>query len=243
MNAKSLYGRVEEENLCEAAKMNKYSDAKPKVLFVLKEPSTRKGPSTRSDNQNYNFKESLEDKGWHPNKMWRLLACCSEGFCSIGQNKNENQVYKWKDSNKCRELLEYSSYMNLKRFGAGTSSDMSLIGLHAGLFWPLMMDEIKELKPDIIVFCGTFTIFEELIECLNKLPEYTKKLGYKSFGKIEMRDTDKEIGIWHCENILNKPIDIIEMPHPARKNHESYFGKLMECGKKILSDDRKSISK
>jgi len=223
MDIEPLYGRVEGENLCEVAKWKQYNEARLKVLFILKEPSSR------GKNQNYKFKQGLEKM--EPKGMWRLLACCSGGFHSIDQKPR----YEWKDSDKCRKLLKYSSYMNLKRFGAGTSSNMSLVGLHAGLFWALMMGEIKELKPNIIVFCGTFTIFEELIECLNKLPDYSQKFGYKSFGKIE--EIDNDIRIWKCNNIIQRPIGLVKMMHPATRKkgvtHKVYFEDLMKLGGKL----------
>lgn len=231
MNPKLLYSNTKGEKLCKIAEIDQYNNAKPKVLFILKEPSTR------GDNRNYNFKQSLKD--WaKPIRMWRLLAYCSEGFQTIGQN--ETPCFERKSPEKCKKMLEHSSYMNLKRFGEETSSNMSLVGLHAGLFWPLMMDEIKELKPHIIVFCGTFTIFEELIKCLNKLPDYSQKFCYESLGKIE--EIDNNIGLWKCNNIIQRAIGLIKMMHPATRKkgmtHKVYFEDLMKLGQKLWENKK-----
>ena len=223
-----IYGNVKEENLCKVAKWGQYNDAKPKVLFILKEPSTR------GNNQNYDYKESLADEKWDPSKMWKLLAWCSGGF-----QKDLDECRKLiKEKEGRKNLLKYSSYMNLKRFGDGTSSDMSLVGLHTGLFWPLMMNEIKELRPDIIVFCGTFPIFKELIKCLNKLPDYARQFGYSAFGEIKIDGNSGRVGQWKCNDILGKSVALIQMPHPARKNHEQYFNNLMTLSREILNDKK-----
>jgi len=228
--AKRLYSETKEP-LCEVAKWCEYDTAVPKVLFILKEPAVRK------DDKNYNFRESLENPEWKQLRMWRLLAYCSKGLQEIG--RGETPTFEKQNAEACKKLLRYSSYMNLKRFGAERASDMSLIGLHAGLFWRLMLEEIRELKPNIIVCCKTYFILKELLECLDKLPEYRKKLGYGELGTLEKHDTgdgSECLAFWQCPEISQKRMGVINMAHPARKNYEAYFTELM--GRDVKSGAR-----
>jgi len=219
-----LYSKAKEP-LCKVAKWDdEYRKAKPKVLFILKEPSTR------NNDPDYNFQRGLEDENWKQLRMWKLIAYCSEGLQALG--RGEEPRFQKKKPEECKKLLRYSSYMNLKRFGAGTSSDMGLVGLHAGLFWPLMLSEIREIKPQIIVCCATYSILKELLACLNKLPAYTKALGYPACGTLE-RDADNgRCVFWNCEAAGQK-MAVINMAHPARKNHKEYFDELMELASKV----------
>lgn len=225
--AKRLFSETKEP-FCEIAKWCEYDKAKPKVLFILKEPAVRK------DDKNFNFRKSLESPEWKKLRMWRLLASCSKGLQEIGLG--QETTYKYLNIEECKRLLRHSSYMNLKRFGAERASDMSLISLHAGLFWQLTLEEIRELKPNIIVCCKTYIILKELLECLDKLPEYRKKLGYGELGTLERHDMGNGsecLAFWRCSEISNKRIGVINMAHPARKNHEAYFKELMELGRKV----------
>ena len=223
---KRLYGEVEEP-LCEVAKWDNDSyTAKPRVLFILKEPSIRK-----ENNRNYNFRGSLEDKDWKKLGMWKLLAYCSEGLQAIGRGE-QSPAFEKKTAEECKKLLKYSSYMNLKRFGAARSSDMSLVGLHAGLFWQLMLEEIRKVKPEIIVCCKTYSILKELVECLSKLPEYVNRLGYAECGTIRDAGVEK-VALWNWKEIGEKPMGVINVGHPARKPHEKYFNDLMNLGREI----------
>ena len=124
--------------------------------------------------------------------------------------------------------------MNLKRFGAGRKSDMSLVGLHAGLFWPLMLEEIKELEPEIIVCCGTGSILVELLKCLNRLPQYVSRLGYEECGTIKEIHGVEQVALWSWGKIRQEPMSVIKVAHPGRKNYKEYFEKLMELGNKVL---------
>jgi len=230
--AQRLYINTKEP-LCEVAKWGEYDTAEPKVLFILKEPAVRK------DDKNYNFRKSLESPEWKKLRMWRLLAYCSKGLQAIG--RGQEAILKNRNTEECKRLLKYSSYMNFKRFGSGRASDMSLVGLHAGLFWQLMMEEIRELKPNIIVCCKTYFILKELLECLDKLPEYRKNLGYGELGIFERHATEDEsecLTFWQCKEISEKRIGVINMEHPARKNHGSYFKKLMYLGREVWHEIR-----
>lgn len=233
--SKRLYSGTKEP-LCEVARWcEEYDKAEPKVLFILKEPAVRE------DDKKFNFRKALESPEWKRLGMWRLLAYCSEGLQAIG--RGQEPILKKRDAKECKRLLKYSSYMNLKRFGAERASDMSLIGLHAGLFWQLTLEEIRELKPSIIVCCKTYFILKELLECLDKLPEYRKKLGYGELGTLERHDTgdgSECLAFWRCSEISNKRIGVINMAHPARKNYEAYFKELMELGRKVWRQVRDS---
>lgn len=218
------------DKLCEIAVMNGYANADPKVIFVLKEPANRTWK--RTECRDFDFKKDLEEINL--TRMWKLLGKCSEGLQKLGKGC-ENITF-----DSCNKCLDSSCFLNLKRFGDGKSSNMSLVGLHAGLFWQLMMDEIKENKPNILVFCGTYQIFKELIVSLKeleKLPEYKKKYGYECYGSIEIEEENdnEKISVWNCEKISSKRIGLINAKHPGmRGRHESYFIELMTNAKKLL---------
>ena len=221
---KELYS-VEGEPLCEVAKWDdQYQHAKPKVLFILKEPSTR------NNDPHYNFQRSLQDENWKQLRMWKLIAYCSEGLQALG--RGEEPRFQKKKPEECKKLLRSSSYMNLKRFGAGTKSDMAFVGLHAGLFWPLMLAEIRQIRPQIIVCCATYSILKELLVCLNKLPAYAKTLGFPTCGSFTKEDDTGTVALWNWEAVGHK-MAVINMAHPARKNHELYFKRLMHLAGKV----------
>jgi hypothetical protein len=229
MNAKELYGESKEESICEFAKWPEYdTKSNPKVLFMLKEPSTR-----NNEGKEYNFKKQLGKQAiFKGSRMWKLLACCSEMFQMIfkGQSPEFSDLYVISDNNKLHEMLYKSSFTNLKRLGCKPKSCMERVGVHAGLFWQLIIEEIKEIKPDIIICAGTFEIISELLDCLSKIPDYVKKNGYCSIGEF-----DKKNGIWKCKELIGKEIRMVEMCHPAylRKAPNKYFNELKDIATRI----------
>jgi len=239
MNAKELYGESKEESFCEIAKWPEYdTKSNPKVLFILKEPSTR-----NNKGKEYNFQKELENPAIFKSKsgMWKQLARCSEMFQRIFKDQSPDLDDLKKSDNKLLEMLHQSSFTNLKRFGYRKSSSyMRLVGLHAGLFWQLIIGEIKEVKPDIIICAGTFEIiFELLNNCLPKIPDYVKKNGYcnigdiKPFGEVE----DNDIWKWRCKDLVGKEIIIVKRNHPARTGPE-YFNELKDIAIEIKCDTR-----
>lgn len=226
---KQLYSEAGEP-LCEVAKWDdEYQAAKPKVLFILKEPSTR------NDDPDYNFKAGLEANDWKRLRMWKPLAYCSEGLQAIG--RGEDPRFKRKGYGKCKQELKSSSYMNLKRFGAGRKSDMALVGLHAGLFWPLTLSEIREIEPQIIVCCGTYSILRELLVCLKKLPAYSKALGFPACGTFTEQDNSGRVAMWNWE-AAGQRMAVINMAHPGKwgTRHKTYFDELMKAAREVWSE-------
>lgn len=133
---------------------DKFSKAKPKILFIMKDINNRgaKDPSHGVRN----IPEWLKDGPKH--QLWYTIARWSAGIL------NGFPSYKQIDSKMIKESFEKIAAINLKKACGGARVDSEVINAYAHQDRGLLLEQIKSIGPDFIISCG---VMEPLIWLLD----------------------------------------------------------------------------
>lgn len=128
-----------------------YSDASPRILFVLKDPNA-KGQDV-SDVRTWDARRQL-DKGpegitWKAVARWAVALGTLWSTGSLPPRKEAN------DPELMRKALRASAAINLKKVAGGSSIAPEVLHAHAHQFRDVLREQIALLNPEIIVACGT----------------------------------------------------------------------------------------
>jgi hypothetical protein len=172
--------------------MAAYQGTKPKLLFVLKEVNS---PAPGK----WDLRRRLREH-WDP--MARALAKWTAGIlCGFRQSYHE--------VSKDRDLLHTSlcrvAVVNLKKVGGGATSDMNVINAFAYVAKDLLVRQIEEIRPDIVVAGGVFATLMWLLD-----------LGVKP---LSIRQ-----GLPVRDNVRN--LWVIPWRHPSRGDQARYYEQL-----------------
>ncbi len=191
---------IDPKSICKDGILNevKFQNVKPKVLFILKEVN---------DFKEGDLREMLKDGPvW---QMWHTIARWAAGIINDFPPYNEID-----NSESLKENLSKIAAINLKKASGGASANLSKINAYAHLDKNLLREQIKMIRPDIIIACGTFDI---LIWLLNI---DVKKVD----NPYEEPVYDEERNIW-----------VIPWRHPGRANNEETYEEL----KKLIAEINK----
>lgn len=161
---------------------NHYYDAKPKILWVLKEAN--------SAGEDWSYSDFFKCT-WHKHKRLpsiRKIVYTTYGLLS--KINAFNDIPLWCESNY-REELKKMAIINLKKVPGGAKSNYNTIKAAYVENEDLLKEQIEVYNPDVIIFGGTFSFMDFLH---NNLPEKTvTEMGnhyYNVGGKLF-------INTWH----------------------------------------------
>jgi hypothetical protein len=125
-----------------------YKMANTKVLFVMKEVNRWPGG---------NLPDSLSD-GPH-GQMWYTISRWAAGLF-----KGFPQFEKIDDYATMKESLRKVAAVNLKKPSGDASANMSVVSAYAHQDKPLLLEQFRNISPNVVVACGTFDILVWLLE-------------------------------------------------------------------------------
>jgi len=117
-----------------------WKEAGKKVLFIMKEVNNWEGGDLKTL-----FENGPKYQMWHTISRW------AGGI--LNNFPKFEDIDKW--SAKKANIKKIAS-INLKKTSGGASSNMSIINAYAHTDKELLLEQIDEIKPEIIVACGTF---------------------------------------------------------------------------------------
>lgn len=175
--------------------IDEWNKCSSKVLFVMKEVNGGHG---------WDLMEFLSDgpkhQMWHAISRW--AAGIQNGFPNYDSINNRESMRK--------ALLKIST-INLKKTSGGASSNMSLINSYAKSDSPLLVKQIEQINPKVIVAGGTF---DSLIWLLD--------LSVNPDSPYEDPIYDSVREAW-----------VIPWRHPGRVNNRETYEELSKCFRKI----------
>jgi len=169
--------------------LKNWKNANKKMLFIMKEVN--------------DWKEEGELKTLFENgpryQMWHTISRWAGGI--LNNFPEFEEIDEW---SAMKENIKKIASINLKKTSGGPSSDMSKINAHAHMCKELLLEQIDEIKPEIIIACGTFDSVIWLLDLklnpdeIGKCPvfEETRNIWVIPFrhpGRVNSRDTYKEL--------------------------------------------------
>ncbi len=178
-----------------------FSMAKPRILFVLKEPNA---PPPKEPNAP-DLGGSLADffingpngQAWYNVSRW--AAGLLRGLPDF-RDVCDPQVMK--------ESLHHVAAVNLKKIGGGGASWMPAVNAYAFAGRELLLRQIDDISPEVIVACGTFDILVWLLE-----------------PNLRLDKPDDPI------YVVRRHAWVIPFRHPARAGKEKSYAELIEVVK------------
>ncbi|HFQ4970517.1 TPA: hypothetical protein ACGUUK_004296 [Vibrio vulnificus] len=182
---------IESSRICKDGVINlsEWTNCDSKVLFVLKEVNGGSGEdllNLLANGPKY--------------QMWHTIARWAAGI------QNNFPDY---DSINCYETMKKAlariSSINLKKTSGGSSSNMSVINSYAKADRKLLLKQINEIKPKIIVAGGTFDSLIWLLDLKVDIDAPTAKpvfdplrniwvIPWRHPGRVNNRDSYAELG-------------------------------------------------
>ncbi|MFH1613935.1 MAG: hypothetical protein ABIG61_02470 [Planctomycetota bacterium] len=172
-----------------------WKNANKKILFIMKEVNSSKG--------GWDLKTLFENGPKY--QMWHTISRWAGGI--LNNFPKFEDIDKW--SAKKANIKKIAS-INLKKTSGGPSSDMSIINAYAHMDKELLLEQIDEIKPEIIVACGTFDSVIWLLDLKKVKPD----------KPYECPVFEETRNIW-----------VIPWIHPGRVNNKDTYNEL----KKLFS--------
>ncbi len=141
---------IDPQRICKDGIINQeeYLKAPKKVLFVMKEVNDWPGGDLREM-----LAEGPKYQMWHSTARW------AAGIIHDFPHFSEVDNYP-----RRREAIRQVAVINLKKTSGGPYSKMSVINAYAFKDRELLLRQIEEIAPEIIVACGTFNSLIWLLE-------------------------------------------------------------------------------
>lgn len=117
-----------------------WENVNKKVLFIMKEANSRKPVDLKTL-----FKNGPKYQMWHTISRW------AGGILNSFPEFEEIDKWPAKKAN-----IKKIASINLKKTSGGPSSNMSIINAYAHTDKELLLEQIDEIQPSIVVACGTF---------------------------------------------------------------------------------------
>lgn len=198
----------------------KYANAKTKILWVLKEAN-----STKSwDYQHYLSIENIEDKKGKKDdilnyEIFRRILYASYGLI----NEIEYSCIPLAEKKSVYQIGEEIAYINIKKTGGDSESIEGQISNAYKINEELLLKQIKEYEPNILIFGNTLKYFD-----LDEL----KKIGW------DLSENNKQIEDNNTNNTHFYPISkdklCINAYHPSYwvVGREIYCSEIINAGLK-----------
>jgi len=174
---------------------SEWRKVKKKILFVMKEVNDWAGGDLKDL-----FIDGPKYQMWHTVSRW-----------AAGILHNFPEYEKIDTLDIMKEVIKKIASINLKKTSGGSYSNMSVINAYAYTDKELLLEQIKEIQPDIIVACGTF---DSLIWLLG--------LEINPDNPYEKPILDRKRNIW-----------TIPWRHPALVNNKKTYNELKKMIDKI----------
>jgi hypothetical protein len=189
---------VDPNSICQDGIINPdlFKNANRKILFVLKEVNDYPGGK---------LELALAKGPKYP--MWFAVARWAAGLL-----KDFPRFSDIDHGNILIESIKSIAAINLKKASGGPIARSSQINLFAHFDRELLVEQIRNIAPQIIVACGTF---DQLVWLLNI--------------NINPNDIDSS-----CHYLSSDHILIINWRHPSRVSAQSSYNELSKVSKKYL---------
>ena len=117
-----------------------WENVNKKVLFIMKEANSQKPMDLKTL-----FKDGPKYQMWHTISRW------------AGGILNNFPEFEEIDNRSAKKAnIKKIASINLKKTSGGASSNMRIINAYAHAGKELLLEQIDEIQPEIIVACGTF---------------------------------------------------------------------------------------
>lgn len=174
-----------------------YRKTHPRILFVMKEPNASKGGDLRTL-----FQDGPRYQAWHTIGRW--AAGILGGFPPYG---------KVNDYETIKNAFARIATINLKKACGGSQSDGPVISAYAHHDRDLLLEQIEQIRPELLIACGTM---EQVIWLLD--------LDVNPDAPWEPRLIKDKI----------RGMSVLPWRHPTRADNRSTYGEL----RKILGRSR-----
>lgn len=188
-----------------------YSNASPKILWILKEAN--------SEDSDWTMREAIRDlknksgkglkTGW-ANTFTSIVYATNgiftgEDWDSMG-NFNEDQ--------SIIEVMEKVAYINVKKIPGGSDADWNLIKGYYSENKIALHEQIKLINPEIIIFGGTYNFFDDDF--------------FEFFGELETNLENNSLHIYQNNKYL-----LLNAYHPNNRviKHETYCNLILDAFK------------
>lgn len=143
---------VEDGVICQGS----WSQAKRKVLFLLKEPNGYKGE--HGPLNELLRKAATINPG---SSMWDRPTFHNIGRWTYGLLNYSHHVPAYQDANKaCKTAVLECAYINIKKSSGGARSTKA-VAMHAEKYAEFLRRQVELIAPDIVVCGGTYSILKE----------------------------------------------------------------------------------
>lgn len=136
----------------------KYQNSEVKIMWILKDAN-----STGEDDS-YDLRDAINNlktengirKGWE--KTFNKIIYVTEGI--LNKTKWDNIPFP-KDKPEIVDVLKQIAYVNIKKVGGGSKSVKSELQEHFEKSKQLLINQIDEFNPDVVIFGNTYQFFEK----------------------------------------------------------------------------------
>lgn len=189
---------IDPDRICRDGILNEseeWGKVAKKILFVMKEVNDWEGGD---------LKDLFTDGPKY--QMWHTISRWAAGILYNFPEYEEIDTWSIK-----KEVIRKIASINLKKTSGGSHSNMSVINAYAYTDKELLLGQIDEIQPNIIIACGTF---DSVIWLLG--------LEINPDNPYEKPIFDKERNIW-----------VVPWRHPGRVNNKKTYNELKEMIAKI----------
>jgi hypothetical protein len=140
-----------------------YLNSEIKILWILKDPNSNGEDGAWDMRKHIKIKLKTEKgilKGWSP--TFKKLIYVTNGILNNLSWNDElsHPSYKPEVIDELRKI----AYINIKKAGGGPVANANDIQEYYNYSKNLLFEQIKEFKPSIIIFGGTYKFFQEDLE-------------------------------------------------------------------------------
>mgnify|MGYP005862883465 CR=1 FL=1 len=222
----------------------KYQNSKVKIMWVLKDANST------GENESYDLRDAINNlktengirKDWA--KTFSNIVYVTDGI--LNQTEWDDIPFP-KDEPEIVNVLKQIAYVNIKKVGGGSNSVESELQEHFEKSKNLLIDQIEEFNPDVIIFGNTYRFFKNELN-LNQMNVFgtchaTAKAdriyidAYHPNARVSGKDYFEDI--LKAYSIFKKQIDNIEKISYPSKSYE----KDIKILKEKVTDSAEQLSK
>ncbi|TQO38974.1 hypothetical protein GQ41_3642 [Arenibacter algicola] len=158
-----------------------YNNAEKKILWILKEPNSRNEPGS------WDMREAISDKlktesgilsGWQ--NTFTNIVYVTYG---ILKNKSWEEIPFINKEPQIIDELKKIAYINVKKTAGSAKTKPSVLKDYYVRSKEILLEQIKTIDPDILIFGGTFYLFKDDLG-LSELNSYDSCNALKVNNKI-----------------------------------------------------------
>jgi hypothetical protein len=221
----------------------KYQNSAIKIMWVLKDANST------GEVESYDLRDAINNlktdygirKGWE--KTFSNIIYVTNGILN---QKEWDDIPFPKNEPEIVDILKQIAYVNIKKVGGGSQSVESELQEHFEKSKKLLLDQIEEFNPDVIIFGNTYRFFKNDLG-LNQMNIFgtchaTAKSdriyidAYHPNAKISGKDYF--VDILKAYNIFKKQIDNIDKISYSNKSYKNDIKILKE---KVFDSKEQSV--